>query len=366
MTTRSVHQYVLGFYRKLELSEENIRKFQTGGPDGDLGSNEVLISKDRTCTIVDGSGVLHDPSGLNREELQRLACSRQMCGHFNQKLLGKGGFFVDIREVDRKLPDGSVVPSGLQFRNGFHLDARAEADLFVPCGGRPESINTSNVAKLFDSKGTPMFKIVVEGANLFLTQGARHVLEDAGVHLVKDASANKGGVTSSSLEVLSALALGDKEFRELMTAPAGTPSDQMPAFYRAYVAEVQARVEENARMEFECLWAEWKKTKIKMTLLTDVVSCKINSLNDAIQSSALWEDLEFRKIVMAKYVPKTLLDHIGMDQLLSNVPESYLRSIFGTYLAARYIYACGPNASEFEFFDFITKFKNQAAGEAKL
>ena len=41
-------------------------------------------------------------------------------------------------------------------------------------------------------------------------------------------------------------------------------------------------------------------------------------------------------------------------------------AVVRTYLAARYIYACGPNASEFEFFDFITKFKNQAAGEAKL
>jgi glutamate dehydrogenase len=26
--------------------EDKITKFQTGGPDGDLGSNEILISKD--------------------------------------------------------------------------------------------------------------------------------------------------------------------------------------------------------------------------------------------------------------------------------------------------------------------------------
>eukprot|EP01061_Rhynchopus_euleeides_P046235 TRINITY_DN86_c0_g3_i3.p1 TRINITY_DN86_c0_g3~~TRINITY_DN86_c0_g3_i3.p1 ORF type:complete len:1049 (+),score=512.66 TRINITY_DN86_c0_g3_i3:48-3149(+) len=365
MTTRSVHQYVLGFYRKLELNESSIRKFQTGGPDGDLGSNEILISKDRTCTIVDGSGVLHDPEGLNREELHRLAVSRQMTCHFNPNLLGKGGFFVDVREVDRKLPDGSVVQSGLQFRNNFHLDPRAECDLFVPCGGRPESINGTNVNNVFDAKGTPRFKIVVEGANLFLTQAARHSLEDAGVNLVKDASANKGGVTSSSLEVLTALALGDSEYGDLMTAPAGTPPDSMPAFYRSYVAEVQARVEENARMEFECLWAEHKKTKVKMSILTDTVSHKINALNDSIQMSSLWEDFTFRSLVFSRYVPKTLLDHIGMDNLITRVPESYLQSIFGAYLAAQYIYTCGPNASEFEFFDFITKFKS-GGGASKL
>jgi glutamate dehydrogenase len=38
---------------------------------------------------------------------------------------------------------------------------------------------------------TPRFKIIVEGANLFLTQDARLELEKAGVILYKDASANK-------------------------------------------------------------------------------------------------------------------------------------------------------------------------------
>jgi len=36
------------------MNEENISKFMTGGPDGDLGSNEVLISKDKTIAVVDG------------------------------------------------------------------------------------------------------------------------------------------------------------------------------------------------------------------------------------------------------------------------------------------------------------------------
>ena len=44
MTTRSVHRYVLGCLRKLGLKEENVSKIQTGGPDGDLGSNEVCHS----------------------------------------------------------------------------------------------------------------------------------------------------------------------------------------------------------------------------------------------------------------------------------------------------------------------------------
>ena len=42
----------------------------------------------------------------------------------------------------------------------------------------------------------------IVGANLFFTQAARLALEKEGVILFKDASANKGGVTSSSLEVI--------------------------------------------------------------------------------------------------------------------------------------------------------------------
>jgi len=52
MTTKSIHQYVLGIYRKLNLDESQVTKFQTGGPDGDLGSNEIKISKDKTIGIL--------------------------------------------------------------------------------------------------------------------------------------------------------------------------------------------------------------------------------------------------------------------------------------------------------------------------
>jgi glutamate dehydrogenase len=43
-----------------------------------------------------------------------------------------------------------------------------------------------------------------------LTQQARIYLEQRGVVVFKDSSANKGGVTSSSLEVLAGLSLNDQ------------------------------------------------------------------------------------------------------------------------------------------------------------
>lgn len=42
--------------KKHQLREEDCTKVQIGGPDGDLGSNEILISKDKTIAIVDKSG----------------------------------------------------------------------------------------------------------------------------------------------------------------------------------------------------------------------------------------------------------------------------------------------------------------------
>lgn len=64
MTTRGVHQYVLGILAKKNLPEEKVTKVQTGGPDGDLGSNEIKISFDRTIAVVDGSGYVLQLSSL--------------------------------------------------------------------------------------------------------------------------------------------------------------------------------------------------------------------------------------------------------------------------------------------------------------
>ena len=50
----------------------------TGGPDGDLGSNEILMSKEKIIGICDGSGSLFDPQGIDRDALQQLAHDRLM------------------------------------------------------------------------------------------------------------------------------------------------------------------------------------------------------------------------------------------------------------------------------------------------
>ncbi|UCE06936.1 MAG: NAD-glutamate dehydrogenase, partial [bacterium] len=286
MTTNSVHEYVLGILRKLGIKEEHITKVQTGGPDGDLGSNEILISKDKTLCIIDGSGVLYDPEGIDREELTRLAKQRVMVERFDESKLSNNGFFIHINDRNVALPDGSVVDNGLVFRNTFHLNPLSKADLFVPCGGRPKAINIQNWKQLLDDNGVPLFKYIVEGANLFLTQPARLALEDKGVIIFKDASANKGGVTSSSLEVLASLALTDQEYEEHLCMKDG----KTPEFRKNYVNDVLTIVRENSRLEFEVLWNEKKSSKIPLAILTEQLSDKINKVTDSIHNSDLWQD----------------------------------------------------------------------------
>ncbi len=57
-------------------------------PDGDLGSNELKMGKEIVVGVVDGSGVLFDPNGLDREELVRLANLRIPVDNFKGELSG--------------------------------------------------------------------------------------------------------------------------------------------------------------------------------------------------------------------------------------------------------------------------------------
>ena len=314
MTTLSVRAYVNKIYEKLNIDDATIRKFQTGGPDGDLGSNEILLSrKENYVGIVDGSGVIADPQGLDKQELLRLAKERKMIEHYDRSKLSPQGYIVLVDDMDVKLPSGDIVTSGVAFRNTFHLKLKEQfgtngVDLFVPCGGRPAAIDTNNVHELIDEKtGKSVVPYFVEGANLFITQSAKLILEKAGIIIFKDASTNKGGVTSSSLEVLSALAFDDKGFLDNMCVDPKTGAK--PQFYQDYVKDVQKIIVRNAEAEFESLWKLKAETGTPFTILSDKLSVAINKLGDELANSKeLWEDdIEFRNAVLLDSFATTII-----------------------------------------------------------
>ncbi|KAI1247887.1 glutamate dehydrogenase (NADP(+)) gdh1 [Eutypa lata] len=351
MTTLSVREYVKGIYRKLNLDPATVRKMQTGGPDGDLGSNEILLGDEKYTAIVDGSGVLVDPNGIDKDELRRLAKNRVMISNFDVSKLSKDGYRVLCDDSNVTLPTGEVVGNGTTFRNTYHLRDTGLTDCFVPCGGRPESIDLVSVNKLIKD-GKVTIPYMVEGANLFITQDAKLRLESAGCILFKDASANKGGVTSSSLEVLASLSFDDEGFVKHMCHDR---NGQAPEFYQAYVKEVQAKIRDNACLEFEAIWRENEETGAPRSVLSDKLSVAITTLDEELQKSDLWKDEKIRLSVLADALPKLLLDNIGLETIVQRVPDNYLRAIFGSYLASRFVYEFGSSPSQFAFYDFMTK-----------
>ena len=121
MTTQGVHRYVLGILRELGIAEETITKVQTGGPDGDLGSNEILVSADRTIAVVDGGGVAlrsrrPGPGGAGAPGARRAATAPTSTARSS----GRGASWCTVRDRDVDAPgrdargvraSGSATPS---------------------------------------------------------------------------------------------------------------------------------------------------------------------------------------------------------------------------------------------------------------
>jgi glutamate dehydrogenase len=128
-----------------------------------------------------------------------------------------------------------------------------------------------------------------------------------------------------------------------------------PEFYNEYVKEVQSIIQNNARLEFEAIWREHQASGERRSILSDTLSIAITKLQEELQSTELWDNVEFRKSVLAEALPRQLLQKIGLDKIMERVPDNYLRAIFGSYLASRFVYGYGISASQFAFFDFMSK-----------
>ncbi|RYG70422.1 hypothetical protein EON64_00215 [archaeon] len=157
----------------------------TGGPDGDVAGNLMNIlyrEYGDNCKIVavaDGFGCAEDPQGLDRDELLRLFHEALPISHFSTAKLSKEGVCLPTTSEE-----------GLKLRNTMHF--RVKTDVFVPAGGRPNTINADNWERFLDDNGKPSSPLIVEGANIFTTPEARqNLFKKGGVTIVKDSSANK-------------------------------------------------------------------------------------------------------------------------------------------------------------------------------
>ena len=154
-------------------------------------------------------------------------------------------------------------------------------------------------------------------------------------HLSHGVDFASGGVTSSSLEVLVGLALSTQEYLDLMIFKDNQPSD----FYQNYVKEIQTKISENAAAEFHCIWREHARLQgaKPRTQISDELSIKLNDLQAELEHSDLYDDVPSRKGVMRRAIPKTLVDQVGLDNLLERLPETYQRALFSSWVASHFV-----------------------------
>src|SRR5690606_9581952 len=143
------------------------------------------------------------------------------------------------------------------------------ADVFIPAGGRPYTVNEKNWAGFLDKQDKPTMRAIVEGANIFFTSEARERLQEKGVMIIKDSSANKTGVICSSYEIIASLTLSEEEFAEI--------KDQ-------YVAEVLVILRRKADAEATLLFRAYTQSDGQRTLvqLSLDVSREINMITDIL------------------------------------------------------------------------------------
>src|SRR5262249_36634841 len=137
--------------------------------------------------------------------------------YYPPEKLSVGGFLLDRENRREPMPyvqqtlcwrnkEGTLIADWITgnemnalYRNNVH---QTKADIFIPCGGRPRTLRDTNYKDFLDKTGEPTARAIIEGANLYFSPWARHYLEEAGALIIKDSSANKGGVICSSFEIL--------------------------------------------------------------------------------------------------------------------------------------------------------------------
>ena len=293
----------------------------TGGPDGDVAGNEIRIlltrypQTARIIGVADGSGSAEDPQGLNAEELLRLFQSVSPIAQFDPQHLSPEGRVVPVSS-----------PGGVELRNSLHN--RLQADAFVPAGGRPATINKNNWQKFCQQDGKPASYVIVEGANLFLTEDARRELSSIGVSIIKDSSANKCGVVCSSFEVLASMLLTEEEFLK---------------HKKEFVGQVIDRLQQLARSEATLLFREHKR---RPDLCLPTLSVRLSKVMlrtaEAVAREAadpLSEESQEIKEVFLNYLPPLLRQLAG--NRLHQIPLDYRQRIVACSLSGKIVYREG-------------------------
>ncbi len=340
-------------YLGLDPTHDPFTLKMTGGPDGDVGGNQIYnLYRDypktaKLIALTDVSGTIYDPAGLDLATCVQLFNEGKSIRFYPPEKLSPGSFLLDKDNRREPTPyisqtlcwrnkEGELVADWLSgnemntlYRNNVH---QTKADIFIPCGGRPRTLRDTNYKDFLDKAGEPTARVIVEGANLYLSPWARHYLEEKGVLIFKDSSANKCGVICSSFEILCGLTLKDEEF---------------VAHKPKLITEILARLRECALDEARLLLKTHRETGTFLTELSDEISKRINFFTDQLLSyleEIHLSDNPQDPLIQCflHYCPPTLRENFE-NRLLRDVPENHKKAIIASRISARLVYRRGLN-----------------------
>lgn len=325
----------------------------SGGPDGDVAGNEIsnlhafYPKTAKLVALTDVSGTINDSQGLDLNILAELFKQAKSIKHYPPEKLSEGGFLLDrlAKRSDTALSQqtlcwrkkgGKLVEEWLSgsemnnlYRNNVH---QTKADVFIPAGGRPRTLNESNYHDFLDETGKPTSRAIIEGANLYVTPRTRKILEKMGVLIVRDSSANKTGVICSSFEVLCGLTLGDDRFMD----------------HKAQlVKEILERLKLCAQNEANLLLRTHQATGEYLTDISDKISERINhytyQLLDYLDTQTLSNDPTDPLLqTFLSYCLPTLRKNFEKE-LIHEIPDHHKKAIISCHIAAQLVYREGLN-----------------------
>ncbi len=332
MTTTSVMNSFRTMITHYKVKEEDLNLIMTGGPGGDLGSNQIQCYKGKICLVIDGGSVLFDPDGLDKKELMKLCFMRHSSPRENSlgfpvDKLGPKGFIVKRKSKNITLPDGTYVEDGAIFHRTFLTDPenrrffkKANIQAFIPCGGVKDTINHSNVDDFLNN--FKELKFIEEGANVFFDDAARrHIASYTDIKQIKDFTANKGGVFSSSTaEVLSAFLFQDdydEKFLQHIDTRWALIKDiiMLVKQYSAHETDMLIKIHET-------------DTSVPLFELSETTSEFIYSLQ-AIFEEKLGEILKNKKFIwkiLEHYIPGTIVKKVGKKSIINTLNSKELNA----------------------------------------
>ncbi len=263
-----------------------------------------------------------------------------------------------LRELYKKVvcSDGGLEEQWISvdefYREFNNLPFTVEADIFIPGGGRPETIDIENWQKFFTAEGKPSARAIIEGANSFITPAARVELQKKGVIVMRDASANKCGVISSSYEIIANLVMSEEEFIK---------------HKKDYVADVLSILERRAEDEARLIFKRHKEAEGSKlyTEISNAISNEINAdyarmFNYFQANPEVCDEPLFKKAIYS-HLPDFLSENKEYHERIEKLPAKYLYAILAVEIASSMTYR---GSKEGDFLMIMKGHLNRIYGNA--